>query len=122
MLRCPFAGRKLFFLTVYWEFSFSVQFTIKLVGQDFYKFLDRLQKQVQIPEGMTFPQVINGFMMLWKRLGYPDTEQIYWMTVYQARHYDRQETVKILTISIDTFDKRIERLKQKAKITTLSER
>jgi hypothetical protein len=83
----------------------------------FYKFLDRLGKEADIPDGMTLEQMIGGVVGLWARLGFPDDEEIYWMTHWFSHRFDRIEAAQAIGIPLKTLNKRIERLSKKIGLT-----
>ena len=83
----------------------------------FYKVLQRLAKDADLPEGMTLEQMIKGLIGLWARLDFPDDGEIYWLTHWFSQGFDRVKGAQALGITLKTLNKRIERLTKKIGLT-----
>jgi len=66
---------------------------------------------------MTIEQMISGLVGLWARLGFPDDEEIYWMTHWFSHGFDRIKAAQAIGITLKTLNKRIERLTKKIGLT-----
>jgi len=122
-LNFPFRGRKLFYLSVYLSQGFSKPHTAQILArlgvkrEKFYKLLDDLTKDADLPEVMTLEQMIKGLIGLWARLDFPDDGEIYRLTHWFSQGFDRVKGAQALGISLKTLNKRIERLTKKIGLT-----
>ena len=122
-LNFPFRGRKLFYLSVFMSSGFSRPAASKILRplgvtwDDFCRFLNRLGKEADLPEGMTLEQMIKGLIGLWARLDFPDDGEIYWLTHWFSQGFDRVKGAQAMGISLKTLAKRIERLTKKIGLT-----